>query len=194
MKKFLSLVLALVMTMSLVTVSAGAKDFSDDDSITYQEAVDVISEIGVVDGYTGGDFKPTDVLTRGAAAKIICNLILGPTTASALSASSAPFKDVPVSNTFAGYITYCAQEKIINGYPDGTFRPEATISRAEVTVIVNHMLGRAADRPYVIAHEKELNTFGDVNRGHWGYFHIAEATNAHEYHTEDGTESWTGLS
>ena len=128
MKKFLSLVLALVMTMSLVTVSAGAKDFSDDDSITYQEAVAVISEIGVVDGYTGGDFKPTDVLTRGAAAKIICNLILGPTTASALSASSAPFKDVPVSNTFAGYITYCAQEKIINGYPDGTFRPTGTLT------------------------------------------------------------------
>ena len=128
MKKFLSLVLALVMTMSLVTVSAGAKDFSDDGSITYKEAVDVISEIGVVDGYPGGDFKPTDVLTRGAAAKIICNLILGPTTASALSASTAPFKDVPVSNTFAGYITYCAQEKIINGYSDGTFRPTATLS------------------------------------------------------------------
>ena len=110
MKKFLSLVLALVMTMSLVTVSAGAKDFSDDDSITYQEAVDVISEIGVVDGYTGGDFKPTDVLTRGAAAKIICNLILGPTTASYLSADTAPFKDVPVTNVFAGYITYCSQQ------------------------------------------------------------------------------------
>ena len=74
MKKFLSLVLALVMTMSLVTVSAGAKDFTDDDSITYQEAVDVISEIGVVDGYAAGDFKPNEVLTRGAAAKIICNL------------------------------------------------------------------------------------------------------------------------
>ena len=128
MKKFLSLVLALVMTMSLVTVSAGAKDFSDDGSITYKEAVDVISGIGVVDGYSGGDFKPTEVLTRGAAAKIICNLILGPTTASALSASSAPFKDVPVSNTFAGYITYCAQEKIINGYPDGTFRPTGTLT------------------------------------------------------------------
>ena len=128
MKKFLSLVLALVMTMSLVTVSAGAKDFSDDDSITYQEAVDVISEIGVVDGYTGGDFKPTDVLTRGAAAKIICNLILGPTTASALSASTAPFKDVPVSNVFAGYITYCSQRGIINGYSDGTFRPGATLT------------------------------------------------------------------
>ncbi|MFR2753738.1 MAG: S-layer homology domain-containing protein [Dysosmobacter welbionis] len=128
MKKFLSLVLTLVMTMSLVTVSAGAKDFTDDSKITYKEAVDVISAIGVVDGYSAGDFKPDDVLTRGAAAKIICNLILGPTTASALSADSAPFKDVPVSNTFAGYITYCSQQGIINGYSDGTFRPTGTLS------------------------------------------------------------------
>ena len=128
MKKFLSLVLTLVMTMSLVTVSAGAKDFTDDSSITYKEAVDVISGIGVVDGYSGGDFKPGEVLTRGAAAKIICNLILGPTTASALSANTAPFKDVPVTNTFAGYITYCSQQGIINGYADGTFRPTGTLT------------------------------------------------------------------
>ena len=128
MKKFLSLVLALVMTMSLVTVSAGAKDFTDDGSIAYKEAVDVISGIGVVDGYSGGDFKPGEVLTRGAAAKIICNLILGPTTASALSANTAPFKDVPVTNTFAGYITYCSQQGIINGYADGTFRPTGTLT------------------------------------------------------------------
>ena len=128
MKKFLSLVLALVMTMSLVTVSAGAKDFTDDGEITYKEAVDVISGIGVVDGYSDGDFRPDDVLTRGAAAKIICNLILGPTTASALSAGTAPFKDVPVTNNFAGYITYCSQQGIINGYADGTFRPQGTLS------------------------------------------------------------------
>ena len=128
MKKFLSLVLALVMTMSLVTVSAGAKDFTDDSEITYKEAVDVISALGVVDGYPGGDFRPDDVLTRGAAAKIICNLILGPTTASALAASTAPFKDVPVTNTFAGYITYCSQQGIISGYADGTFRPTGTLS------------------------------------------------------------------
>ena len=62
MKKFLSLVLALVMTMSLVTVSAGAKDFTDDSEITYKEAVDVISALGVVDGYSDGDFRPDDVL------------------------------------------------------------------------------------------------------------------------------------
>ena len=128
MKKFLSLVLALVMTMSLVTVSAGAKDFTDGSEITYKEAVDVISALGVVDGYSDGDFRPDDVLTRGAAAKIICNLILGPTTAAELHADTAPYKDVPVSNTFSGYIAYCAKEKIISGYADGTFRPAGTLT------------------------------------------------------------------
>ena len=128
MKKFLSLVLALVMTMSLVTVSAGAEDFADDGEITYKEAVDVISALGIVDGYSDDSFRPDGVLTRGAAAKIICNLILGPTTAEALSAGTAPFKDVPVTNTFAGYITYCSQQGIISGYADGTFRPTGTLS------------------------------------------------------------------
>jgi hypothetical protein len=128
MKKFLSLALALVMTMSLVTVSAGAKDFTDNSKITYEEAVAVISEIGVVDGYTDGAFNPQNNLTRGAAAKIICNLVLGPTTASALSADAAPFSDVPATHEFAGYIAYCAQQGIINGYADGTFKPAGTLT------------------------------------------------------------------
>ena len=128
MKKFLSVVLALVMTMSLVTVSAGAKDFTDDSKITYDEAVDVMSAVKVIDGYTDGSFNPQNTLTRGAAAKIICNLILGPTTASALSADTAPFKDVPADHTFAGYIAYCAQQGIISGYADGAFRPAGTLT------------------------------------------------------------------
>ena len=128
MKKFLSLVLALVMTMSLVTVSAGAKDFTDNSKINYKEAVDVMSAVKVIDGYVEGDFRPANTLTRGAAAKIICNLILGPTTASALVADTAPYKDVPTTNTFAGYIAYCAKEGIISGYADGTFRPAASLS------------------------------------------------------------------
>ena len=127
MKKFLSLVLALVMTMSLVTVSAGAKDFTDNSKINYKEAVDVMSAVKVIDGYTDGSFNPTNTLTRGAAAKIICNLILGPTTASALPADTAPFKDVPANHEFAGYIAYCAQQGIINGYSDGSFRPAGTL-------------------------------------------------------------------
>ncbi|SFO96710.1 Ig-like domain (group 3) [Oscillibacter sp. PC13] len=128
MKKFLSLALALVMTMSLITISAGAKDFTDNSKITYEEAVAVISEIGVVDGYTDGAFNPQNNLTRGAAAKIICNLVLGPTTASALSADAAPFSDVPATHEFAGYIAYCSQRGIINGYADGTFKPAGTLT------------------------------------------------------------------
>lgn len=128
MKKFLSLALALVMTMSLVTISAGAKDFTDSSKITYSDAVDVMSAIKVVDGYTAGDFRPTNTLTRGAAAKIICNMVLGPTTAGALPTSVAPFKDVPAGSTFAGYIAYCSQKGIINGYADGTFRPSGTLN------------------------------------------------------------------
>ena len=128
MKKFLSLVLALVMTMSLVTISAGAEDFTDNSSIKYKEAVDVMSAVGVIDGYTDGSFQPTTNLTRGAAAKIICNLILGPTTASALGADTAPYSDVPTTNVFAGYIAYCQKEKIISGYADGTFRPSAPLT------------------------------------------------------------------
>ena len=128
MKKFLSLVLALVMTMSLVTVSAGAKDFTDSTKIQYAEAVDVMSAVKVIDGYADGSFNPTATLTRGAAAKIICNLILGPTTASALVADAAPYKDVPTNHTFAGYIAYCQKEGIISGYADGTFKPANSLT------------------------------------------------------------------
>ena len=128
MKKFLSLVLALTMALSLVTVSAGATSFEDDGDITYQEAVTVIAGLGIVEGYDDGSFNPTGGLTRGAAAKIICNLILGPTTADALNATSAPFSDVPTTNEFAGYIAYCSQQGIISGYADGTFRPSASLT------------------------------------------------------------------
>ena len=146
MKKFLSLVLALTMALSLVTVSAGATDFDDDGDITYQEAVTVIAGMGIVDGYSDGTFGPDEALTRGAAAKIICNLILGPTTADALSVSSAPFVDVPTANTFAGYITYCSQQGIISGYADGTFRPTDTLSGNAFMKMLLGALGYDSER------------------------------------------------
>ena len=145
MKKFLSLVLALVMTMSLVTISAGAKDFTDDSKINYEEAVDVMSALKVIDGYADGSFNPQGSLTRGAAAKIICNLILGPTTASALSADTAPYKDVPVNHTFAGYIAYCQRQGIISGYADGTFRPAATLTNYAFLKMLLGALGYNAE-------------------------------------------------
>ena len=128
MKKFLSVALALAMTLSLVVVGASAKSYTDNSKIKYGEAVDVVSGVKIVDGYTDGSFNPGATLTRGAAAKIICNMMLGPTTAATLGVSSAPFKDVSTKNVFAGYIAYCAKQGIINGYTDKTFRPAGTVN------------------------------------------------------------------
>ena len=154
----------------------------------YATPVNTLASLGILSGVGNGQFDPERSITRAEFTVIAMKF------ANTSGGGVNIFSDVNEDDWFYSAVVDSTQYGWINGYPDGTFRPEATISRAEVTVIVNHMLGRAADRPYVIAHEKELNTFGDVNRGHWGYFHIAEATNAHEYHTEDGTESWTGLS
>ncbi len=92
MKKFLSLVLAMIMTMSLVTISAGAteyKDLTDKDEIKYEEAVAVLNRIGVITGYPDGSFQPETELTRGAAAKIIVSLMIGPDAAAALPNTNA---------------------------------------------------------------------------------------------------------
>ena len=185
MKKFLSLVLALVMTMSLVTVSAGAKDFTDSSKINYSEAVDVLSEAKVIDGYADGAFNPSNTLTRGAAAKIICNLILGPTTASALVADAAPYKDVPTNHPFAGYIAYCQKTGIISGYADGTFKPANSLTGYAFMKMLLGALGYdAANEGYTGANwsinvAKQAISIG-LNDGLKGEFNGVKAVNREE--------------
>ena len=185
MKKFLSLVLALVMTMSLVTVSAGAKDFTDSTKIQYAEAVDVMSAVKVIDGYAEGDFRPSTTLTRGAAAKIICNLILGPTTASALVADAAPYKDVPANHTFAGYIAYCQKTGIISGYADGTFKPANTLTGYAFMKMLLGALGYKADVEGYTSPNWSINVAkqainAGLNKGLKGDFNGVKAVNREE--------------
>ena len=185
MKKFLSLVLALVMTMSLVTVSAGAKDFTDSSKINYSEAVDVMSAAKVIDGYAEGDFRPTATLTRGAAAKIICNMILGPTTASALVADAAPYKDVPANHTFAGYIAYCQKTGIISGYADGTFKPANTLTGYAFMKMLLGALGYKADVEGYTSPNWSINVAkqainAGLNKGLKGDFNGVKAVNREE--------------
>ena len=185
MKKFLSLVLALVMTMSLVTVSAGAKDFTDSTKIQYAEAVDVMSAVKVIDGYAEGDFRPSTTLTRGAAAKIICNMILGPTTASALVADAAPYKDVPANHTFAGYIAYCQKTGIISGYADGTFKPANTLTGYAFMKMLLGALGYKADVEGYTSPNWSINVAkqainAGLNKGLKGDFNGVKAVNREE--------------
>lgn len=144
MKKFLSLALALVMSMSLLTVGAGAteyKDLSDKNEIQYEEAVAVLNKLGIITGYEDGSFKPTGALTRGAAAKIIVSLMIGSEAASSLNVTAAPYKDVPVSNTFAAVISYCKTAGYISGYADGSFRPTAPLTGYAFTKMLLGALG-----------------------------------------------------
>ncbi|WP_418925748.1 S-layer homology domain-containing protein, partial [Dysosmobacter sp.] len=121
----------------------------------------------------------------GAAAKIICNLILGPTTAGELHADTAPYKDVPTSNTFSGYIAYCAKEKIISGYADGTFRPSAGLTGYAFMKMLLGALGYdAANEGYTGANwsinvAKQAISIG-LNDGLKGEFNGVKAVNREE--------------
>ena len=126
MKKFLSLALTLAMVSSMLT-AAQAKQYDDAADITYTEAVEVLSAIGVLEGDAGG-FRPEDTLKRSEAAKIICALNLTPKTAASLSAGSAPFADVPVGHWASGYIAEGVQSGILAGVGANQFAPDGQLT------------------------------------------------------------------
>ena len=124
LKKVLSLVLALAMALSLMTVAfaADANDFADYDKVEYNEAVDVLVAAGVFNGKDGNKFAPNDTLTREEAAKIITYMLLGQKEADKLTTTVAPYADVAAGRWSAGAIAYCTNEGILTGY-NGKFNP-----------------------------------------------------------------------
>ena len=138
MKKLLALVLALVMTMSLVTISNAA--FKDADKIDYDEAVEVMNAIGVLVGDEKGNFNAKDNLTRAQAAKIISYLLLGNKTAEAL-AGSGKFTDVAKTSWFAGFVDYCASTGVVNGVGDGKFDPNGQLTGYQFAKMLLGALG-----------------------------------------------------
>ena len=139
MKKLLALVLALVMTMSLVTISNAA--FKDADKISNKEAVDVMAAVGVLAGYDNGEFGATDTLTRAQAAKIIAYLDLGKDAAEAFSKEVSPFADVAAGNWAAGYIAYCAQAGIVAGIGGNKFGPDEKVTGLQFAKMLLVVLG-----------------------------------------------------
>ena len=131
LKRVLSLALALVMVLGMMVIGTSAATFTDAEEITYTEAVDVASAIGVINGYPAADgtfyFDADGVLTREQGAALICYLLLGKTTADKL-VGSGNFTDVAADRWSAGEIDYCANLGIVKGNPDGTFAPEAPLT------------------------------------------------------------------
>ena len=155
MKKLLALVLALVMSMSLVTISNA--DFKDADKIDYTEAVDVMNAVGVFVGDEKGNFNAKENLTREQAAKIIAYLELGSKAADAMVGGNT-FTDVASSRWSAGFIAYCAQAGIVSGVGDGKFDPAGQLTALQFGKMLLVELGYDAKAEKMVGTDWAINT------------------------------------
>ena len=143
LKKVLSLVLALSMALSLMTVAfaADASDFKDYNEVKYDEAVDVMVAAGVFNGVAGNNFAPNDTLTREQAAKIVTYMLVGQTQADKLVTTIAPYADVAAGRWSAGAIAYCTNEGILAGVGGNKFAPTRELTGLEFAKMVLCALG-----------------------------------------------------
>ena len=155
MKKLLALVLALVMSMSLVTISNA--DFKDADKIDYTEAVDVMNAVGVFVGDEKGNFNAKENLTREQAAKIIAYLELGSKAADAL-VGGATFTDVASTRWSAGFVGYCAQAGVVAGVGDSKFDPAGQLTALQFGKMLLVELGYDAKAAGMVGADWAINT------------------------------------
>ncbi len=152
MKKLLALVLALVMSMSLVTISNAA--FKDADKISNKEAVEVMNALGVLVGDDKGNFNADANLTRAQAAKIVCVMLLGKDASDALSLKSN-FTDV--SGWAESYIAYCASQGIVAGVGNGKFDPDGQLTGYQFAKMLLVALGYDAELESMIGSDWQVN-------------------------------------
>ncbi|MGN1007330.1 MAG: S-layer homology domain-containing protein [Butyricicoccus sp.] len=156
------------------------------DDAWYAEAVRTLAGMGVISGYGDGRFQPGKSVTRAEFTAMSMRF--------AKDASGQNiFSDVKSSAWYYGAVMGSVAYGWVNGYGDGTFRADETITRAEVVTIVNNMLGRSADQDYIDSHTDTIAKFTDLNNSHWAYYNIMEATNAHDHDKKNDAEEWTRL-
>ncbi len=151
----------------------------------YHEAVVTLAAKGIITGYEDGTFQPEQPITRSEFAAIAARF------AKASTDKDPAFPDVPADAWYRGAVQTAVSYGWINGYEDGTFRPEQPIGRAETAAIINRMLARIADRSAV---DNGAGTrFPDVPASHWAFYDVAEASTEHAYTRDSNTdeESWS---
>lgn len=166
-----------------IEIAATENRFSDvDESRWSNKAISSMAKGGYISGYESGTFKPEQFITRAEFVTIIANMYKFDKT------PATAFSDVTNGYWASGYIGAVSAKGWVNGYEDGTFKPEQFITRAEVMATVNRMLDRKVSADGISADAK---IWSDVKANDWFYLDVIEATNAHEYTTEDGAEIWT---
>lgn len=143
-----------------------------------------MQQFGIVTGYEDGSFRPDAPVTRAEFAAIASRF-------EKLTQGSASFTDVPDTHWAVRYINFAATRGWVTGYEDGTFKPEHSITRAEVAAVTCRLLERSADQTYIRSHIGELRTFADVTESHWAYWYAMEAANGHDYTKSGGSENWS---
>lgn len=142
-----------------------------------------MQQFGIITGYSDGSFRPDAPVTRAEFAAIASRF-------EKLTEGSKSFADVPDTYWAARYINFAATRGWVTGYSDGTFKPENTITRAEVAAVTCRLLERSADQNYIRSHLNELRTFSDMTESHWAYWYAMEAANGHDYTKSGGSENW----
>ncbi len=164
--------------------------FSDVDAASwYAEPVAVLSGIGIITGYPDQTFRGGQTITRAEFTAMAVRF----TRSGASSLAECSFPDVAEGSWMYPSVATAAEFGWILGYTDGTFRPEAMITRAEVTVIVNRMLGRMSDDDFLKENDQAIRHFYDLKENHWAYDSISEAVNAHEFQMTTDGEVWLKL-
>ena len=161
-------------------------DFSDVSADKwYNNAVSTLSNMGVIGGYADGTFRPDAPISRAEFAKIAVSF-----TQNTGSATYNYFTDVKTTDWFAPYVTAAKDAGLIEGYSDGSFKPESKITRAEACAIVNRTLGRKPSKAHMKISDRI--DWPDVQTTDWFYEAIMEATNSHTCTMGDRVETWTG--
>ncbi|MBQ1302075.1 MAG: S-layer homology domain-containing protein [Firmicutes bacterium] len=175
---------------SLITGATEADVISDTafsdvpDNAWYAPAVNALASYGVMGG-NGGKFRPASKITRAEFVTILSRF-------DELSESDKSFKDV--SKDFWGYrqVVSAAEKGWVNGYNDGTFLPNKTLTRAEAVTIINRVLQRYPDYDS-ISNGSAVRIFPDLSGSHWAYTQIMEASQSHEYTRYGYSENWSNV-
>lgn len=158
----------------------------------YNNSIATLEKAGViVDTAKGGAFRPNEAITRAELAAMLAQF------SDAKPVKGVKFSDVSAEHWAYEAIAIAAKMGWIEGYPDGTFRPDATITRAEMMTLVNRALERVPSDEDHLLSKRVMLTFPDCKSGDWFYIAVQEATNSHTYERaateKNGDEQWTAL-
>ena len=149
----------------------------------YNTYVATLNNAGVITDSSNGYFRPNEAITRAELAAMLAKF-------SETTGAANYFNDVSASYWAANAIAICAKLGWITGYPDGTFRPDKNVTRAELMAMINRATGRAPKS--ADAFLPGMKTWSDNTADKWYYLDVQEATNSHSY-TVKGSETWTAL-